>query len=81
MAHTGCLCHSVPTPPSAISTEDARQLRGDYLKGLYDRAIDLNGIPPERESTWARHAARGTRRRGWRGNSNKPGVDASSVRV
>ena len=88
MAHTGRLRHSVPTPSPAISTEDARQLKGDYLKGLPDYAMDLTGTSPPpgtRVDVGAaygtRHAARGTRRRGWRGKSNKPRVGASSVRV
>ena len=38
-----------------------------------DRAIDLTGTPPERGSTWARHAAQRTK-----GTSNKPRVSASS---
>ena len=38
-----------------------------------DRTIDLIGTPPERESTWARHAAQRTK-----GTNNKPRVSASS---
>ena len=37
-----------------------------------DTAIDLTGTPPERESTWAQHAAQRTK-----GTSNKPRVGAS----
>ena len=66
MAHTGRLCHSVPTSLPAISTEDARQLKGDYLKGLYDAQwISPVPTPPPGmrvdvgAACGTRHAARG----------------------
>lgn len=60
-----------PAPNMARYSSSAVSNPG--LGASADRAIDLTGTPPERESTWARHAAQRTK-----GTSNKPRMSASS---
>ena len=60
-----------PAPNMARYSSSAVPNAG--LGASANRAIGLTGTPPERESTWARHAAQRTK-----GTSNKPRVSASS---